>query len=62
MNPYSRDSMDAGLDRALTMTPEEATGRMRAMGQRLRLRSLSSWTRRMTELFANRELTLDPAE
>jgi hypothetical protein len=44
------------------MTPEEATGRMRAMGQRLRLRSLSSWTRRMTELFANRELTLDPAE
>ncbi|MGA0187421.1 MAG: pyridoxal-phosphate dependent enzyme, partial [Burkholderiaceae bacterium] len=62
VNPYSRDSMDAGLDRALTMTPEEATGRMRAMGQRLRLRSLSSWTRRMTELFANRELTLDPAE
>jgi glucosylglycerol-phosphate synthase len=62
VNPYSRDSMDAGLDRALTMTPEEARGRMRAMGQRLRLRSLSSWTRRMTELFANRELTLDPAE
>lgn len=62
VNPYSRDSMDAGLDRALTMTPEEAMGRMRAMGQRLRLRSLSSWTRRMTELFANRELTLDPAE
>ena len=50
-NPYSADSMDAAIDAALDMSPEERRKRMDAMTERVETWDVAYWARHVTEQF-----------
>lgn len=45
VNPFSNGSMDAALDQALAMGPDEAAGRMAALRKAARRWDIAGWTR-----------------
>jgi glucosylglycerol-phosphate synthase len=51
-NPYSNRAMDRALDEALSLSPEEARGRMAEMGETIRSYDVGHWVDHTLERFA----------